>query len=583
MKHLAKNAVKKTAKKAVKFAGRKLLLILAPFIPLILIFLAALFFIALLVASIYGSMAPQHAMTGVEQLPEKDKEIIRHYKDLCGFYNVKDTWLINEEAATPERGGAYESTPDAPFYPGTGTQKIGELVDRFRNDYKLRLEWPVVHSVGLFWAFSQGESEISESMREKFAEDTHPYYYYKKSQVITTTTGEGGESTTSIREVYLLVEAYTIYGHYQYHYEWHTTYGENSSTTAERLKDIQQILPNRWQRFDDYIIEAYELKADDDIELNRTFVLEAAEGYDKQKEWMDWLIDKVGFQYFVSSAMIPPDLIMYFKEAEEEYGIPWWFLAAVSFQESSFNPQAENSKSKCYGLMQLTPSNWEHYSALLGFDPVHDRDSPRAQIMCGAYMLAKLGLENVDWKRDDWQEQTLPILTFYGGFVKVPANKPYDSPEEWCRAEYASKIWDVAEGFTKHGSAIWPVPGYTHISSYYGWRDDPTGKTENREYHGGIDIPADTGTPIVSVSAGTVIVAASDQWNGNHVKIRDAMHQYTYCHMDSIDVKVGDIVQPGQVIGKVGSTGRSTGPHLHFEVVDLTNACRIDPLTLLQR
>lgn len=107
----------------------------------------------------------------------------------------------------------------------------------------------------------------------------------------------------------------------------------------------------------------------------------------------------------------------------------------------------------------------------------------------------------------------------------------------------------------------WPLPGYSYISSPYGSRWGG--------FHTGIDISGGGvyGASIVSAEAGTVILAASHYSYGNYVIVdHGGGYSTLYAHMSSIACSVGDYVTKGQTIGYVGSTGNSTGPHLHFEV-----------------
>ncbi|WP_434798952.1 murein hydrolase activator EnvC family protein [Terrisporobacter vanillatitrophus] len=111
----------------------------------------------------------------------------------------------------------------------------------------------------------------------------------------------------------------------------------------------------------------------------------------------------------------------------------------------------------------------------------------------------------------------------------------------------------------------WPVPGYSTISSPFGYRIHPV--LGVKKLHTGIDIPAPTGTPAVAVASGTVIYSGVQGSYGNTVMIRhDNGLVSLYAHNSSLVVKVGDKVKKGQVVTKIGSTGRSTGPHLHFEI-----------------
>jgi murein DD-endopeptidase MepM/ murein hydrolase activator NlpD len=108
-----------------------------------------------------------------------------------------------------------------------------------------------------------------------------------------------------------------------------------------------------------------------------------------------------------------------------------------------------------------------------------------------------------------------------------------------------------------------PIP--QTLSSGYGWRDDPIRHTW--KFHSGTDFPADYGTPVLAAGAGTVIFAGRFSGYGNCVQIDHGGGVVTlYGHMRKIEVKKGAVVAPGDRIGQVGSTGRATGPHLHFEI-----------------
>lgn len=109
-----------------------------------------------------------------------------------------------------------------------------------------------------------------------------------------------------------------------------------------------------------------------------------------------------------------------------------------------------------------------------------------------------------------------------------------------------------------------PVSG-GRIGSPFGFRIDPiTGRTA---LHTGLDFPADIGTPIVAAAGGVVVVQDLHPAYGNMIEIDHGNNIITrYGHTSKVFVKKGDIVKRGQKIAEVGSTGRSTGPHLHFEV-----------------
>ena len=123
----------------------------------------------------------------------------------------------------------------------------------------------------------------------------------------------------------------------------------------------------------------------------------------------------------------------------------------------------------------------------------------------------------------------------------------------------------IAGGVVGGGSGAfsWPVTGT--ITSPFGWRSNPFGG--GPEFHQGLDIAAPMGTTVTAAAAGTVIMAQWYGGYGNYVLIDHGGGYSTgYGHLSAIYVASGQSVQRGQAIGAVGSTGQSTGPHLHFEV-----------------
>lgn len=115
------------------------------------------------------------------------------------------------------------------------------------------------------------------------------------------------------------------------------------------------------------------------------------------------------------------------------------------------------------------------------------------------------------------------------------------------------------------GSLTWPVPGYTEITSPYGMRFHPILKV--RKMHTGVDIAVPGGTNILAADGGTVILAAWTTGDGKTTIVDHGNGTSTlYAHQQEWLVSEGDTVKKGQVIGKVDSTGWSTGNHLHFEV-----------------
>lgn len=125
------------------------------------------------------------------------------------------------------------------------------------------------------------------------------------------------------------------------------------------------------------------------------------------------------------------------------------------------------------------------------------------------------------------------------------------------------------------GELCWPLPGHTYISCHFG-EVDAFGNAGHR----GTDIPAPEGTPILAAHSGTVLVSGWNDSYGNQVLLDNGAGLSTrYAHMTQTAVTAGETVTAGQVIGYVGSTGDSTGNHLHFEMMQ--GGIRVNPLDMV--
>ena len=125
------------------------------------------------------------------------------------------------------------------------------------------------------------------------------------------------------------------------------------------------------------------------------------------------------------------------------------------------------------------------------------------------------------------------------------------------------------------GELCWPLPRHTYISCHFG-EVDAFGNAGHR----GTDIPAPEGTPILAAHSGTVLVSGWNDRYGNQVLLDNGTGLFTrYAHITQTAVTAGEAVTAGQVIGYVGSTGDSTGNHLHFEVMQ--NGVRVNPMDMV--
>lgn len=144
------------------------------------------------------------------------------------------------------------------------------------------------------------------------------------------------------------------------------------------------------------------------------------------------------------------------------------------------------------------------------------------------------------------------------------------------RLTYVRRSVEKREALAAATPSIWPAHGW--LTGTFGGRPDPF--TGEPELHQGIDISTDKGNPVYATADGTVASAAPAGEYGNLIVLAHEFGLSTrYGHLSRLNVRAGQRVARGDVIGYVGSTGRSTGAHLHYEI--LANARQINPLRLL--
>lgn len=141
---------------------------------------------------------------------------------------------------------------------------------------------------------------------------------------------------------------------------------------------------------------------------------------------------------------------------------------------------------------------------------------------------------------------------------------------------YACCNQDSVDAVSKYLSVSPPLKSLSTTSSY-GYRIHPiTGK---RSFHSGLDFKSPEGAPAFSVMKGKVVKIGYDRRSGNFLIIRYGTFTVSYCHLSKIMVTKGQYVQPGEIVALTGSTGRSTGPHLHLTTK--VNGKPFDPKVLI--
>lgn len=189
--------------------------------------------------------------------------------------------------------------------------------------------------------------------------------------------------------------------------------------------------------------------------------------------------------------------------------------------------------------------------------------------------------KDLDVALEEYTENEKAEAEFQAEIDKLMAELKRQEEEARRQQQLQQQQGNSSAGTTKPvvkpavGNFIWPYPQNNYVHSGYGMRFHPIFQ-ENR-MHYGIDIGGTAGQNIVAIAAGTVSVATSNSSYGNYVMINHGNGTASlYAHMSSLAVKAGETVTQGQVIGYCGSTGWSTGPHLHFEI--RVNGSTTDPL-----
>jgi len=356
---------------------------------------------------------------------------------------------------------------------------------------------------------------------------------------------------------------------------------EIKTTTKTRKKyyESSKVVNTDYSTLDG-ILNSYGLGFDDKRLLEANYLFLGG-----QIAYTDWLLTMgggdLGFISFdgtiIPGGGVPPQFMPYYLAAEKKYGVHWYIIAAIHFVETGFSTHPTMISSVgAVGHVQFMPATWVGWSYDIGGGLV----SPGIDITSLAVIASGNGYGrdgNGDGKADPWNvEDAIHTAAYYlskNGYSTDPRNAIWHyNHAEW----YVNKVLTNAEKFKnaatyEGGGEIPPLqpgsfmrPATGAVTSPFGYRDGDT--------HFGIDIGAGgrSNVPIVAAADGVVTRSAFSTSYGNVVYIKHNIggkeFETVYAHMQNRTVALGATVKQGQFLGYMGNTGKSFGPHLHFEV-----------------
>ena len=251
-------------------------------------------------------------------------------------------------------------------------------------------------------------------------------------------------------------------------------------------------------------------------------------------------------------------------------------LALCAFSPAAFADEADDYYIELTYSNVFNPKEWNYKAAEKFAEMVTEKTEGHVKVTFH-------GLNELDCYRDSvvhavngdkWIGLEEPSLfaDWVGDCAVLVGPMLYNNDEEYNYVMDSAIVKGVQAALAEAnrrvyggGQFVWPAPNYTRISDDYGMRMHPTLGVE--KFHNGIDLAAPSGSPILAAYDGDVVGAGYSSTMGNYLMIDHGDGLLTiYMHASKLYVSTGAAVSKGQKIAAVGSTGRSTGPHLHFGV-----------------
>ena len=324
---------------------------------------------------------------------------------------------------------------------------------------------------------------------------------------------------------------------------------EKNAITVKQILNLNEQIELHTQLIEQKTVEVEEAQKNADDQLAKYKVRVRAMEEAGRYNYFEVLFGANSIGEFLSLIDDIGDIMKSDKELENSYRQSVTDLKAVKEEYEEAKAEMEDTKAEMEDLKVQQEADIQEATAVIA--------SLQSDINANASVLSQLNAQERQLSSD----------------IQSKVNELNKQQEEQKKTDGGSSGGST----TGTGNLVWP--SYcTYITSRQGPRTHPvTGEYKN---HGGTDIGASYGTAIWAADSGTVVYS-SDGWNGgwgNYVMIDHGNGMQTlYAHMSSRAVSVGQTVSRGQTIGYVGSTGMSTGPHLHFEMY--VNGSRIDPQT----